>query len=88
MKSFVLKTILIFFSTYLLYQFTIGHEVKNLKNKIEIISNKEEREKIKSKIIREIESGLKKDYYFEEKERKIISRFLKKIFKELELIDN
>lgn len=88
MKSFVLKTILIFLSTYLLYQFTIGSEIKNLKNKIEIISNKEEREKIKSKIVTEIEKGLEKEYYFEERERKIISRFLKKVFKELEFTSN
>lgn len=85
MKSFLLKTLIIFFSIFVLYQSTIGSEIKNIKNKIELISDKSERKKFKDKIFFEMKKGLEKEYYFDNNEREIISAFIKKILTELKL---
>ena len=85
MKSFLLKTLIIFFSIFVLYQSTIGSEIKNIKNKIELISDKSERKKFKDKIFFEMKNGLEKEYYFDNNEREIISAFIKKILTELKL---
>ena len=85
MKSFILKTLIVLFGIFVLYQSTIGSEIKNIKNKIESISDKSERQKFKNKIIVEIEKGLKKENYFDNNEREIISAFIKKILVELKI---
>ena len=87
MKPFLVKTIIIFVVVILVYKLTIGAEIKKFQNIVSNFSEKSQRNDLKRKILLEMERGTKKDNYFSEDERQIISKFLKKIFKELELID-
>ena len=43
---------------------------------------------IKEKLKDEMRKGIKKEKYFDEEERVLISQFLKKILKELDLTNN
>ena len=88
MKIFIYKTIFVLIGIYVLYQFTIGSEISNLKNTLASFSDKGKREMIKEKLKDEMRKGIKKEKYFEEEDRIIISQFLKKIFKELDLTNN
>ena len=60
MKLFIYKTLIVVFSTYILFQFTIGQKIKNYESKIYSLSNKNEREKIADKLREEIRSANKK----------------------------
>ena len=87
MKVFLVKTIIIVVFVFILFQVTVGSQINKLKNSIAIMSNKEQREIYKDKLKDEMRKGIEKDNYFSEDERILISRFLKKILTELELID-
>ena len=86
MKTFVIKLMLIIFSVFVLYKSTISYEIKQLTQKSEFFTDKSNREKFKDKLIGELKKASEKEFYFNEEERIIISKFIKKIFKELELI--
>ena len=88
MKKFIIRTIILIVAVFFLYQFTIGSEISNLKNTLASFSDKGKREMIKEKLKDEMRKGIKKEKYFEEEDRIIISQFLKKIFKELDLTNN
>ena len=87
MKVFLVKTIIVVVFVFILFQVTVGSQINKLKNSIAIMSNKEQREIYKDKLKDEMRKGIEKDNYFSEDERILISRFLKKILTELELID-
>ena len=88
MRIFLVKTIIVIVAVFFLYQFTIGSEISNLKSTLASFSDKGKREMIKEKLKDEMRKGIKKEKYFEEEDRIIISQFLKKIFKELDLTNN
>jgi len=87
MKVFLVKSIIVVVFVFILFQVTVGSQINKLKNSIAIMSNKEQREIYKDKLKDEMRKGIEKDNYFSEEERILISRFLKKILTELELID-
>ena len=88
MKKFLIRIIIVIVAVFFLYQFTIGSEISNLKNTLASFSDKGKREMIKEKLKDEMRKGIKKEKYFEEEERILISQFLKKILKELDLTNN
>ena len=88
MKKFLIRTAIIIIAVFFLYQFTIGSEISNLKNTLISFSDKGKREMIKEKLKDEMRKGIKKEKYFDEEERVLISQFLKKILKELDLTNN
>ena len=88
MKIFLVKTIIVIVAVFFLYQFTIGSEISNLKNTLVSLSDPGKREMIKEKLKDEMRKGIQKEKYFDEEERILISQFLKKILKELDLINN
>ena len=73
---------------FFLYQFTIGSEISKLRNTLASFSDPGKREMIKEKLKDEMRKGIQKERYFDEEERVLISQFLKKILKELDLINN
>ena len=87
MKVFLVKSIIVVVFVFILFQVTVGSQINKLKNSIAIMSNKEQRVIYKDKLKDEMRKGIEKDNYFSEEERILISRFLKKILTELELID-
>jgi hypothetical protein len=72
----------------LLFEFTVGKRIDYFEDKVTKISNKENREDFKSKILEELDKANNKDFILDEKERKIISAFIKKINNELKLEKN
>ena len=88
MRKFLIRTIIVIVAVFFLYQFTIGSEISNLKNRLVSFSDPGKREMIKEKLKDEMRKGIQKEKYFDEDERVLISQFLKKILKELDLINN
>ena len=88
MKKFLIRTIIVIVAVFFLYQFTIGSEISNLKNRLVSFSDPGKREMIKEKLKDEMRKGIQKEKYFDEDDRALISQFLKKILKELDLINN
>jgi len=85
MKNYIYKIGILFFFIYILYEFTLGKEVRFFKNQIVNNLQSFEAEKYKSKIKEEAKKLLAKDKIFYEEDAEIISRLLKKISKELNL---
>ena len=85
MKIFVYKALFVLIGLFFLFNFTIGYQIRKIENNISNISSEENIKFFKEKIKEEIEAGLEKDRIFNEEERLLISRFLKKIILELEL---
>lgn len=85
MKIFVYKTLFVFFVLFLLFNLTIGYQIRKIENKISNINPGDELEFLKTKIKEELNSGIKKDKIFEEEDRVLIRDFLKKVILELEL---
>tara|TARA_B100000035_G_scaffold297191_1_gene289728 strand:+ start:869 stop:1141 length:273 start_codon:yes stop_codon:yes gene_type:complete len=83
MKIFVTKIIIASLSIYILFELTLGSRIDNLTNHLNKFQSKVEREKTLEKILVEIEKANKKEYILDERERIIISNFIKKLNKEL-----
>ena len=88
MKIFLVKSIIVFFGIFFLFQATVGSQFESFRDSLNTFSSKEKRDVLKEKIKDEMKKGIEKENYFEESERILISKFLKKIFKELELMEN
>ena len=85
MRLFVYKTLFVFFCLFLLFNLTIGYQIRKIENSIQNISSKEKIESLKEKIRKEMKSGIDRDNLFKNEDRILIKKFLKKIFEELEL---
>jgi len=85
MKIFVYKVVFLMFSLFLLFNFTIGYQIRKIEDKILNINSKNKIEEFKVKLKKEIKSGLEKENIFKDDEKKLIRDFLQKIILELEL---
>ena len=85
MKIFIYKTAIVAVVTLITFEIIIGSKIKSIKREISQISSEQNREKIITKIREEISKANKKENYLSEEDRKLLSTFLKKIGKELEL---
>ncbi len=85
MKIFVYKVIFILVGLFFLFNFTVGYQIRKIENQIANVNTDKQISLFKEKIKSEIESGLDKENIFKEEDRILISKFLKKIIKELEL---
>ena len=86
MKIFIYKTLIVISSVYLLYQFTLGQEIRNYENKMEnLLHNKEKKKQVIEKIKEEIKSATQKENLFTDDEKELLSNFINKILKELSL---
>jgi hypothetical protein len=83
MKIFIYKTIFILISIYVLFEFTIGHQIRKFENKINLITSKENIYKVKEKVKKEMKDSLNKDRILDKEEAEIIKKFLEKIKKEI-----
>ena len=85
MKIFIYKTVIVAVVTLILFEIIIGSKIKSIKREISQISSEQNRAKIITKIREEISKANNKDNYLNEEDRKLLSTFLKKIGKELDL---
>ena len=83
MKSFVVKVLIASIIFYVLFETMIGSRLNVVQNYLEIGKDKAGRMKIKEKVFHELEKANKKEQILNERERKIISEFLRKIQKEI-----
>ena len=65
MRKFLIRTIIIIAAVFFLYQFTIGSEISNLKNRLVSFSDPGKREMIKEKLKDEMRKGIQKERYFD-----------------------
>tara|TARA_Y100000590_G_scaffold159996_1_gene183491 strand:- start:310 stop:573 length:264 start_codon:yes stop_codon:yes gene_type:complete len=84
MKTFFYKTLIIFVLVFVLFQITIGAQIRQIKTQIENIKSKENIEIIKSKIRDELKTAVNKENYLTQEDAKLINDFLNKIKKELD----
>ena len=87
MKIFIYKTIIVLISAIIVFKVTIGQTIKSYENKINSIKSKDNRENILNKIKDEIKSANNKDRIFSDEERILLSTFINKIRKEINLKD-
>ena len=85
MKIFIYKTAIIGITFAIIFEVLIGSKINNLKNQINEISSKQNRDKIILKIKEEIKEANQKENYLDDEDRKLLSTFVKKLIKELEL---
>ena len=83
MKTFFYKTLIIFILVFVLFQITIGAQIRQIKTQIENIKSKENIEIIKSKIRDELKTAVNKENYLTQEDAKLINDFFNKIKKEL-----
>jgi len=85
MRYYILKVLIAIFALYLLFKLTIGTVLNSFNSKIEKITNQSNRIEIKEKILLEMKKGTQKENLFTKEEKIIISNFMKKVIKELNL---
>tara|TARA_Y100000590_G_scaffold394368_1_gene473484 strand:+ start:1829 stop:2098 length:270 start_codon:yes stop_codon:yes gene_type:complete len=85
MKIFIYKTLIVVFFVFILFEFTIGSKIKKFENKIENFSSKQERQKTIDKVRKEIQRANNKENILSLEDRKLISKFINKIIKELDI---
>jgi len=83
MKSFVVKALIASIIFYVLFEIVIGSRLDVVQNYLNLGKDKAGRMKIKEKVFHELEEANKKEQILNERERKIISEFLRKIQKEI-----
>ncbi len=85
MKIFVYKVVFVMISLFFLFNFTIGYQIRKIEDKIINVSSAEQINNIKEKLRKEMNSAINKDKIFNEEDKLLINKFLKKIIFELEL---
>lgn len=85
MKIFVYKVTFIVVALFFLFNFTVGYQIRKIEDKITNISSAEQINNIKSKLRKEMNSAIKKDKIFNEEDKLLINKFIKKVILELEL---
>ena len=83
MKIFIYKTLFVFLCIFIIFQLTIGIQIKQLNNKLEEIKSKENIENIKEKLRNELKNAVSKENYITPEDAKLINDFLNKIKGEL-----
>lgn len=85
MRQYTLKVLIVIFAIYVLFKLTIGSVLNSFSSKIEKITNQTNRIEIKEKILLEMKKGTEKENLFTKDEKIVISNFIKKVVKELNL---
>ena len=85
MKIFVYKVTFIVVALFFLFNFTVGYQIRKIEDKITNISSAKQINNIKSKLRKEMNSAIKKDKIFNEEDKLLINKFIKKVILELEL---
>ena len=85
MKSFILKSAIIFIFSLLLFRFTIVSLMNNYENKILSYTSSSNIEQIKNEIFKSIKENNEKEVILDTEDAKILSVFIKKILNELNI---
>jgi|TARA_B110000444_G_C18781189_1_gene567514 hypothetical protein len=83
MKLFIYKTLFAAIIFFVLFQITISATVNKFKENISYLSSDENKNLIKNKLRKELNSAIKKENYLNEEDKKLIKQFLDKVKEEL-----
>ena len=83
MKSFVYKTIVIVIAVVVIFEFTLGSKINEIRSKFNYFSTKEGRKEGVIKIREEMKKAVKKDRYLSQEDAKLLNQFINKIRSEL-----
>jgi len=83
MRIFVYKTLFVFLCIFLLFHFTVGIKLRQIRWEIEKYKSKENIEIIKDKIRDELRSAVEKETYLNKVDAQLINEFINKVKKEL-----
>ena len=83
MKIFVYKALFVFVCIFILFQLTIGMQIKQLKHELEELQSKENIENIKEQLRDELRNAVSKENYLSPEDAKLINEYINKLKKEL-----
>ena len=85
MRQYIYKVIIALIAVVLAFEFTIGKEISQINDKINIFGSKEGRQKIVNSIKKEMKKANEKENYLDEEDRHLIKNFINKLRKEINL---
>jgi hypothetical protein len=88
MKQFIYKVIISIIAIVLIYEFTIGKQIKRYSEKFNYITTKEGRKEFVINLRQEIKKGIDKERYLSKDDAKLLNQFINKIQKELRETEN
>ena len=83
MKTFVYKTLFVFLCIFLIFHFTVGVKLRQIRGEIENYKSKENIEIIKNKIRDELRTAVGKENYLSMEDAQLINKFINKLKQEL-----
>ena len=88
MKQFIYKVIISIIAIVLIYEYTIGKQIKRYSEKFNYITTKEGRKEFVIYLRQEIKKGIDKERYLTKDDAKLLNQFIDKIQKELRETEN
>ena len=88
MKQFIYKIIVSIIAVVLIYEFTIGKQIKRYSEEFNYITTKEGRKEFIIYLRQEIKKGIDKERYLSKEDAKLLNQFIGKIQKELKETEN
>ena len=85
MRQYIYKIIIAVIAIIVAFEFTIGKEISQINEKIDLFGSPEGRKNIIKSIKREIKKANEKENYLDEEERTLIRNFYLKIKNEIDL---
>ena len=83
MKQYIYKIIIAIIAIILVYEFTVGKQIKQFTSQSNVILSKEGWKETVEKLREEIKKAIKKERYLSKEDAKLINEFIKKINSEL-----
>tara|TARA_B100001029_G_scaffold51889_1_gene41548 strand:- start:22 stop:282 length:261 start_codon:yes stop_codon:yes gene_type:complete len=83
MKIFLIKSMVIFFGIFILFQLTIGTVIKNFQKEVENQFSEEKIILMKDKAREEMKKGIEKDTILNPDDAQLLGKFLNKLLKEI-----
>tara|TARA_Y100000817_G_scaffold259060_1_gene212913 strand:- start:324 stop:584 length:261 start_codon:yes stop_codon:yes gene_type:complete len=83
MKIFLIKSLVIFFGIFILFQLTIGTVIKNFQKEVENQFSEEKIILMKDKAREEMKKGIEKDTILNPDDAQLLGKFLNKLLKEI-----
>ena len=88
MKTFIYKAIISLITIVLVYEFTLGKQIKKYSDKLDYFSTKEGRKELIVDLREEVKKGVNKERYLSKEDAKLLNKFFKKIQRELNESEN
>jgi len=85
MKIFIYKLLISLVAFYVLFELTVGSRIDKIENLVNSFRDDNQRIIMKEKLKEELRKAIKKENYFTDDERHLISNFITKIKKELSI---